>query len=119
MSIWNKGDWVVYLLQSRSNPRRSYIGATNDLTNRIRKHNGEIKGGAKYTSKCRPWELKAFVYCFKDCHSCFSFEWHSKRYKKKRSYPNGANAKMNRMFSLLSSPKFSHLNLCLFLIEES
>lgn len=118
MTLWEKGDWIVYLLQSKSNPRRSYIGATNDLTKRIRKHNGEIKGGAKYTSKCRPWKLRAFVSCFEDNHSCFSFEWHSKRYKKRSSYPNGVNSKMKNMFSLLFHPKFSFMNLCMFEIEE-
>ena len=30
---------------------------TNDIFKRLRQHNGEIKGGAKYTSKHRPWVL--------------------------------------------------------------
>ena len=31
-----------------------YIGKTSDINNRLRKHNGEIKGGAKYTRSRRP-----------------------------------------------------------------
>ena len=40
--------WNVYLI---FNQNCTYIGATNNLKQRIRKHNGEIKGGAKYTTK--------------------------------------------------------------------
>lgn len=31
-----------------------YIGKTSDITTRLRKHNGEIVGGAKYTRSRRP-----------------------------------------------------------------
>jgi putative endonuclease len=31
-----------------------YIGKTSDIIQRIRKHNGEIVGGAKYTRSRRP-----------------------------------------------------------------
>lgn len=31
----------------------SYVGMTNNFFRRIRQHNGEISGGAKYTQKVR------------------------------------------------------------------
>ena len=34
-----------------------YTGRTNSLQKRLRAHNGEIKGGAKYTRVRRPVEL--------------------------------------------------------------
>jgi putative endonuclease len=34
-----------------------YIGKTTDIERRLRKHNGEIKGGAKYTRSRRPVRL--------------------------------------------------------------
>lgn len=40
--------YCVYLLCHSVN-RCTYVGITNNLTRRIRQHNGELVGGAKYT----------------------------------------------------------------------
>lgn len=47
--------WWVYLL--RCADTSLYCGVTNDLSRRLRQHNGEIKGGAKYTLTRKPCEL--------------------------------------------------------------
>jgi putative endonuclease len=47
--------WTVYLLRCRDD--NLYCGITNHLEQRIRQHNGEIKGGAKYTRANSPCEL--------------------------------------------------------------
>ena len=39
----------IYLLVNTSN-NRTYIGSTNNKTRRIKQHNGELVGGAKYTT---------------------------------------------------------------------
>lgn len=46
------GTWHVYLLQCADGTL--YTGITTDLKRRTRQHNGELKGGAKYTSVRRP-----------------------------------------------------------------
>jgi predicted GIY-YIG superfamily endonuclease len=70
--------WVCYLLKSTV-CNRTYIGATNNFKKRIRQHNGEIKGGAKYTHSNRPWKPVCIVYGFKDNSHALCFEWRVKR----------------------------------------
>ncbi len=63
--------WYVYVIQSQM-PRTTakgkpaegfyYVGCTTNVERRLRQHNGEIAGGAKYTAKYRPWVLMC-VYC--------------------------------------------------------
>ncbi|MBE6567155.1 MAG: GIY-YIG nuclease family protein [Ruminococcaceae bacterium] len=50
--------FFVYLL--RCNDGTLYTGYTTDLDARIRVHNGEGKGGAKYTRSRRPVTLAYF-----------------------------------------------------------
>lgn len=47
--------WLVYLLKCANNSL--YCGITNDLPRRLRQHNGDIKGGAKYTRANAPCQL--------------------------------------------------------------
>lgn len=61
-------EWWVYVIQSQK-PRFNskglplqgfyYVGATTDPVRRLRMHNGEIKGGGKYTAQHRPWLPRA------------------------------------------------------------
>ncbi len=44
--------WYVYLMRCADNSL--YCGITTDIARRLRQHNGELKGGAKYTKARRP-----------------------------------------------------------------
>ena len=55
MKISDKKLWLVYLLRCANNSL--YCGVTNDLDKRLRQHNGDIVGGAKYTRANRPCVL--------------------------------------------------------------
>lgn len=46
------GNWVVYLLHCADGTL--YTGITTDLGRRLRQHNGELAGGARYTRTRRP-----------------------------------------------------------------
>ncbi len=46
--------WYVYILKSVSFPDKEYIGATENLRQRIEDHNA---GKSKHTAKFTPWEL--------------------------------------------------------------
>lgn len=58
-----KYDYIVYLL-IHSNSNKTYIGITNNPERRIRMHNGEIKGGARYTTmnlNTGRWDYYGFI----------------------------------------------------------
>jgi putative endonuclease len=41
-------NYIIYLLYNTSN-NNTYVGITNNQQRRLRQHNGELVGGAKYT----------------------------------------------------------------------
>lgn len=47
--------WSVYLLRCADDSL--YCGITTDIEKRLKQHNGELKGGAKYTAARQPCEL--------------------------------------------------------------
>ena len=48
----------VYILQSKSNTERFYTGITDDLRDRLRRHNA---GEVPHTAKFRPWRIKTAI----------------------------------------------------------
>ena len=63
----------VYLLES-VDEKKTYVGATVDVKRRLRQHNGELKGGAKYTSGGM-WRLVCYVKNFPCWVDALQFEW--------------------------------------------
>ena len=61
---------TVYVLQSLKNPRRYYIGRTNDVMARLEEHNS---GHSIHTAKFRPWKLMVTIQ-FTDSQQAFRFE---------------------------------------------
>lgn len=66
--------WWVYVLQSLAPrpgglPGFHYVGCTTLPPRRLREHNGELTGGARYTSKHRPWTPRAVYGPYKN-RSC-------------------------------------------------
>ena len=102
-------NYVCYLLNS-SISNRTYIGITNNLTKRLRQHNGEICGGAKYTRSFRPWKPILIVSGFYTKNQTLSFEY---RVKKKRNNKNKLvtvyllNNRINNFFDVLKLDNFT------------
>lgn len=51
----NTSPWVVYVV--RCADTSLYTGVTTDLIRRVRQHNGELVGGARYTRHRRPVQV--------------------------------------------------------------
>ena len=100
--------WVCYLLKSTT-CNRTYIGATNNFKKRIRQHNGEIKGGAKYTHSNRPWKPVCLVYGFKDNSHALCFEWRVKRKKVNNKFKTVylKNNRIKNFFDVLQLERFT------------
>ena len=60
----------VYILQAVPNPDRFYVGLTEDLHERLRKHNA---GEVPHTAKFKPWEIKTAI-AFRDRPRAAAFE---------------------------------------------
>ncbi len=70
--------YLVYIIKSDN---KNYVGMTNNFFRRLRQHNGEIKGGAKYTTryKTSPWYPILIIDGFDTMKEAMQCEWKLKR----------------------------------------
>ena len=86
-------EWVFYIVHNKG---CTYAGVSPDPVKRLRKHNGEINGGAKYTlSKGPGWEHVCLISGFKTKIQALQFEWASKHVP-----PRDAGGLINRIKKL-------------------
>jgi putative endonuclease len=71
-------DWTCYVLITDDNTR-TYCGITNNMDNRLNKHNSGM--GAKAT-KGRKWNILFTIIGFKTKNECMSFEYKLKHHKR-------------------------------------
>lgn len=73
--------WWVYLLRCADDT--FYVGVARNLAQRLREHNGELRGGARYTRGRRPVTIYAARTCA-DRRAATQFEWRTKRLSRAR-----------------------------------
>ena len=74
--------YLVYILKCEN---LTYIGMTNDFFRRWRQHIGDLKGGAKYTTrKGKEWYPILIIDGFKTMKEAMQCEWKLKSSKKHR-----------------------------------
>ena len=81
--------YFCYILKNDKD-NHTYVGCTNDLINRLRRHNCEIVGGARFTTnRCKKMNCKwSYFYIVGsdqdifDKHMALSLEWHIKHKRK-------------------------------------
>ena len=73
--------WWCYILRNRQTryAHLTYNGSTNDLRRRLRQHNEEITGGAKFThGRGGGWEYYVLMTGFPNHKNALSCEWRIK-----------------------------------------
>ena len=118
-------DYICYILKSGN---RTYNGSTNNMKRRLRQHNGEIKGGAKCTSKRGPWSPYCIITGFQDNVEALQTEWRIKRVEGRRrartySGPKGRIKGLNKIlqmdqFTSKSQRLVKEMNLIIYLEPE-
>ena len=102
-----------YILANACN--QTYNGYTNNLQRRLRQHNSEIKGGARYTCGKGPWTYVAIITCDDESFTmrrALSLEWSVKYPTNKRPRPkeyNGARGRLASLPHVFGNPKFADL----------
>ena len=96
--------WYCYILKNNHDLHinRTYNGFTNNPGRRIRQHNQDIKGGARYTKKFgnRTWEIYAIVTGLPDKINALQCEWRIKHPDNKRSRNRRYNSPRGRIQGL-------------------
>lgn len=93
----------------------TYNGYTVNTERRIRQHNKELVGGAKYTGRHQGWKYLYIITSPQFTkNTALSFEWSVKYPTNKRPRPRQYSSPKGRIESLklvLNNPKFSGLDI--------
>jgi predicted GIY-YIG superfamily endonuclease len=99
---------TCYCIISENN-NRTYVGATNNFSRRIRQHNREITGGAKATSGFI-WKPLMLINGFNNRNELLSFEWHFKHVKN-LNIKGGKERRIKAINKLLEDEKWNNLRI--------
>lgn len=100
--------WFCYLIESDEG--YTYNGMTNNISRRLRQHNGQLKGGAFKTQKGTRWQYKALLTGFEDQINCLQCEWRIKYpFGKHRSAskPRKMSQRIRALAQVLCLPKWT------------
>jgi predicted GIY-YIG superfamily endonuclease len=114
--------YFCYLLRSLETEKstRTYVGFTTNPKRRIRQHNGELKSGARRTSKHRPWSFVVVISGFPNKIVALQFEWQLQHPAESRivrtqggsaSHPKGWKGKLSILACMLQTSLWKQLNL--------
>lgn len=118
-----------YILKAPNN--KTYNGYTTNPGRRLRQHNQELVGGAKYTriNSFKDWEMIVLITGFPNIHNALQCEWrikhvdNKKKINRKYLTPNG---KIEGLNEILKSEKWTNnsiinsenLKLVIWIVKE-
>jgi predicted GIY-YIG superfamily endonuclease len=95
--------WSFYIIQNKG---CTYAGVSPDPVKRLRKHNGELSGGAKYTQSRGPgWTHVCLVHGFQTKIQALQFEWASKHVPPRDA--GGVINRLKKLFILFNQQKWT------------
>jgi len=98
-------NWFCYCLSAKNS---TYIGKTNNLTRRLRQHNQEICGGAKYTTKYKGlWKPVFWISGIPNNKTALQLEWRLKHPKKKPTC-RGISGRLQSLDQCLKMDKWTN-----------
>ena len=96
-------NWVCYIIENRG---YTYVGVSNNAVKRLRAHNGEIKGGAKYTtSKGSGWKHICIISGFPTKIESMQFEWALKHVPPRNT--GGISNRIKKLFVLCNKEQWT------------
>ena len=95
--------WKFYII---INGQYTYAGVSPDPVKRLRKHNGEICGGAKYTtSKGSGWKHVCLIKGFQTKNQALQFEWAVKHVPPRNS--GGIIQRLKKLYTVLNKNQWT------------
>lgn len=95
--------WIFYIITNKNN---TYAGVSPDPVRRLRQHNGEICGGAKYTTSKGPgWLHLCLVSGFQTKQQALQFEWAVKHVAPRNK--GGISARIQKLFKVLCNTRWT------------
>ena len=95
--------WVFYIIQNR---QFTYAGVSPDPVRRLRAHNGEISGGAKYTASKGPgWRHIVLVRGFQNKIQALQFEW-AVKHEPPRNV-GGIKSRIKKLYSVMNKERWT------------
>lgn len=95
--------WYFYLIY---NNNYTYAGVSPEPERRLRQHNGEICGGAKYTTSKGPgWKHLCIINGFQNKIQSMQFEWAVKHVPPRNA--GGIKNRIQKLFSILNKDKWT------------
>jgi len=111
--------YLVYLLKCEN---LTYIGMTNNFFRRWRQHIGDLKGGAKYTTrKGKDWYPILIIDGFETMKEAMQCEWklkHNKNYRGPLKRVEYAHLMIQKDVWTSKSPKIKDQNLQVYIDND-
>lgn len=95
--------WYFYII---ANGHRTYAGVSPYPERRLRQHNGEIKGGAKYTTSAGSgWKHVCLIQGFRTNIEALQFEWAVKHEKPRGK--GGIESRLRKLHRVLNKERWT------------